>query len=538
MFFFFFLVTWVQNPQNTFGDLAEILKQLDRHSFVRLQEDTAAKAINGMLKTLDPHSSYYDRAEFSEIMASQLGSFTGIGIRVLKNHSHLYISEVKPNSPAKRAGLAWGDRITSVNGQRTTLENIDLLVDQIRGPIDEPLFLSIKTLQGERRELNLKRAEIQNTNMLQAFVFPLTAFEARTGYIKLNEFGETSGSEIQEQLHTMLQDGLDYLILDLRRNPGGLLPQATKVAGLFLPGRSLVVSTQSRNALESQQYFTSQDPPMYRGPLAVLIDQHTASAAEIVAGALQDHDRAIILGSQSWGKGLVQSVFSIPPGETGLALTTARYFTPLGRDIQGQFEDIYDYIQPDSGDTFFFKTKQAMDQFVTTRSGRKLYYTRGICPDVFYHDQTMVLAHHLSTVGFTLPLFLISHPQKDLMDFRSFFKAYREFFLYHNHFEIPITMDHKEAVFLYREYVYYLHQFVLEKPLDGEIMLDDPLIQLALSLWNESYAMSQACFENRPLPDQTMKHFMRTSRAFRTQPSIQPIIKPIAPNSSTGGHLN
>lgn len=307
---------------------------LIRNSYVEEvnTQDLVYGAIDGMLKTLDPHSSFLTPEMYEDMQADTHGEFGGLGIEItIKDHALIVVSPIE-DTPAYRAGIKAGDRIVKINGQLTQDIEIMQAVRLMRGPQGETVTLAIER-PGENDLLvfDIVRDIIQIESVKSRLL------DDNYGYARISQFQDRTGLDLQSHLKVLRSgttDGLAGLILDLRNNPGGLLDQAVEVADLFL-SEGLIVYTEGRDN-ESQLKFTAkgaETEPDY--PLVVLINGGSASAAEIVAGALQDHGRAIVLGEQSFGKGSVQTI--IPLGDdSGLRLTTARYFTPSGRSIQAR----------------------------------------------------------------------------------------------------------------------------------------------------------------------------------------------------------
>ncbi len=289
-------------------------------------------AIRGMLSTLDPHSSFLTPEMYEEMQADTHGEFGGLGIEITVKDGELIIVSPIEDTPAYIAGIKPGDKIIKINGQPTRDIGVMEAVRLMRGPKGEAITISIHRLGADQlQDFTIIRDIIKiksvKSNLLQG----------RYGYVRIAQFQDRTSSDLKEHLLELRQDNdgrLDGVILDLRNNPGGLLNQAVAVTDLFLE-EGLIVYTEGRD-VESKMTFSAQQigtEPEY--PLVVLINGGSASAAEIVAGALQDHGRAIILGEQSFGKGSVQTI--IPLGDkSGLRLTTARYFTPSGRSIQAR----------------------------------------------------------------------------------------------------------------------------------------------------------------------------------------------------------
>ncbi len=289
-------------------------------------------AISGMLSTLDPHSSFLTPDMYKEMQADTHGEFGGLGIEITIKDGELIIVSPIEDTPADTAGIQAGDRIIKIDGKPA--RDIDFMeaVRMMRGPKGEAITISIRRGDEEKlREFNLVRDIIQVQSVKSKL------FQGQFGYVRISQFQDRTGSDLKEHLQRLRHDKGDQLhgvILDLRNNPGGLLDQAVAVSDLFLKD-GLIVYTEGRE-VESQLKFSAQPAgtePDY--PLIVLLNGGSASAAEIVAGALQDHHRAIILGEQSFGKGSVQTIIPLDDS-SGLRLTTARYFTPSGRSIQAR----------------------------------------------------------------------------------------------------------------------------------------------------------------------------------------------------------
>ncbi|MDX2495390.1 MAG: S41 family peptidase [Desulfuromusa sp.] len=289
-------------------------------------------AIRGMLNTLDPHSSFLTPEMYKEMQADTHGEFGGLGIEITIKDGELIIVSPIEDTPAYAVGVKAGDQIVKIDGKPT--RDIDFMeaVRMLRGPKGEAITISIhRSDEDKLREFTIIRDIIQVQSVKSNFL------QGHFGYVRVSQFQDRTGSDLKEHLRSLRNDNGDQLrgmILDLRNNPGGLLDQAVAVSDLFL-SEGLIVYTEGREA-EAQLTFSAQPAgtePDY--PLIVMINGGSASAAEIVAGALQDHNRAIILGEQSFGKGSVQTV--IPLDDlSGLRLTTARYFTPSGRSIQAR----------------------------------------------------------------------------------------------------------------------------------------------------------------------------------------------------------
>lgn len=289
-------------------------------------------AIAGMLDSLDPHSSFLSKDAFENIQDSSAGQYGGLGIEVVPEDNAIRIITPIDDSPAKRAGILAGDQILKIN--RTPLQNIKAedAMELMRGEVGENVHLTIRREgESELLEFDLVREIIQLSSVYIRWLgdgmvsLRITSFQSRTGYDLIDAI---------EDIREKHEGKIEGLVLDMRNNPGGMLAAANAVSDAFMH-QGTIVSTRGRNALINAEYSASKGDVLYGAPIVVLINGGSASAAEIVAGALQDHNRAIIMGTRSFGKGSVQTLMPIGTG-TALKLTTARYYTPSGRSIQGK----------------------------------------------------------------------------------------------------------------------------------------------------------------------------------------------------------
>jgi carboxyl-terminal processing protease len=297
-------------------------------------------AIQGMLWTLDPHSNFFAPEEYRRLMQDQESRFTGIGVSILRHRDGVYVQTPIEGTPAANAGLRFGDRIVEVDGKDARDWTTQQVSKAVRGPEGEPVSIKVERA-GNQSALyfTIKRGSVPQPSIRNSFMV-----RPGVGYIGLTGgFTQTTADELAASLDELSRQGMQQLVLDLRGNPGGLLDQAIKVVSHFIPRGKAVVSVRSRDAEETRVFQnTYYDPVNY--PLVVLVNGGSASASEIVSGALQDHGRAIVVGETTFGKGLVQRVFNLPYG-AGLTLTTAKYYTPYGRLIQRSYAggSLYDY---------------------------------------------------------------------------------------------------------------------------------------------------------------------------------------------------
>ncbi len=313
-------------------------------------EKATQAAIQGMLFTLDPHSVYFSTTEFRKLKEDQSSSFVGIGVQILRHDDGVYIQSVVEGTPASRSGLRFGDRIVEVDGKDARDWSSDEVSKNVRGERGKDVRLKVERA-GEEAAVNVKivRDSVPLPSIRNAFMLG-----SNTGYVGLvGGFQHTTDDELREAIASLKKDGMRQLVLDLRNNPGGLLDQAIDVSSEFLPRDKVIVSVKGRSEYHEPAIYKSNGTDPEELPLVVLINRNTASASEIVAGAIQDHGRGLVVGETSFGKGLVQHVFQLP-FNTGLTLTTARYYTPYGRSLQRDYSSgsLYDYyVRHDQNDT-------------------------------------------------------------------------------------------------------------------------------------------------------------------------------------------
>lgn len=285
-------------------------------------------ALTGMLGELDPHSQFLSREDYTRTSEELSNEFGGVGVQVEQRDGHIVVIAPIADTPADRAGLRRGDRLVRVDGQDINPLAMDRAVRLIRGPPGTDVTVTVfRPSQDSTLDFTLKRERIRLKSVRLATVGP-----DGIGYLQVTQFSERTGREFAEALAGLEQQGLRALVLDLRSNPGGLLDAAVEVCEAFFPRGELIVYTQGRTPASRDEFKSRSRGPVRTYPLAVLVNGGTASAAEIVAGALKDTKRAVVVGERTFGKGSVQSVFELRDGE-GLRLTTARYYTPAGLTI-------------------------------------------------------------------------------------------------------------------------------------------------------------------------------------------------------------
>ncbi|HEV2883255.1 MAG TPA: S41 family peptidase [Pyrinomonadaceae bacterium] len=364
-------------------------------------EKATQAAIQGMLSTLDPHSMYFPYNEFRKLKEDQDSRFFGIGVTIVQHRDGVYIQSAVEGTPAGRLGLRYGDRILEVDGKDARDWSSEQVSKRVRGARGEAVTLKVDRAGSEAPlYFTIIRDSVPLPSIRNAYML-----KPGTGYVGLTGgFQTTSDEELREAMDKLKSQGMRQLILDMRGNPGGLLNQAIDVASEFLPRGQVVVSVKGRTDYSDPIIYKSSGSDPEDVPLVILINRGSASASEIVAGAIQDHGRGLIVGETSFGKGLVQHVFQLP-FNTGLTLTTARYYTPYGRSLQRDYSSgsLYDYYtrheeEPEtkpatSASPSIRKVDSPLAQVsptphppsgppVKTAAGRVFYGGGGITPDI------------------------------------------------------------------------------------------------------------------------------------------------------------
>ncbi|GAB4234722.1 MAG: hypothetical protein Kow00109_07810 [Acidobacteriota bacterium] len=360
---------------STFTD---VLAQVEERSAVeKPTPELVENAIRGMLRTLDPHSSFFSTEDFNRLQEEQKGKYYGLGITIRAESPGsgrvVIVEPPAPGTPAFKAGLRAGDVIARIEGE--PIDDWDLneeVIPSLKGPKGTKVNITVERPGVDTPlEFTVERDEIPLYSIKYAF-----HIAPGIGYIRILRFGETTGDELDAALEKLDEANLKGLILDLRDNPGGALSQALAVADRFLDRGQKIVATRSRNGKENRDYRARREQ-RYHYPMVVLINENSASASEIVSGALQDHDRALIIGETSFGKALVQTIFPLE-GQRALALTTGRYYTPsdrlIQRDYSGGFLDYYAHRGENS------EPPEARPRY-RTDGGRLVFGGGGITPD-------------------------------------------------------------------------------------------------------------------------------------------------------------
>jgi carboxyl-terminal processing protease len=335
-------------------------------------------SIDGMLRTLDPHTSFLEPKEYADMQDRQKGSFYGLGILVTKRNDQVTVITPLEGTPAARLGIRAGDVISEVEGQSTDDLSLDEVVKRLKGPKGTTVHIKIMRVgMKEPIPLTIVRAAIPTNSISNVLML-----QPGVGYIRIKDFTATTVRELDDAIDKLKEQGMTKLVLDLRQNPGGLLDAAVGVADHFLDKGQMIVYTKGRTPDSEQSYLAPGKHQKLDIPMVIVVNRGSASASEIVAGAMQDHDRAIIVGETSWGKGLVQSVYTLQYG-AGLALTTSKYYTPSGRNIQRDYSSFYDYYVADDSDEASTEVPLKDRKQYKTDTGRTVYGGGGITPDVF-----------------------------------------------------------------------------------------------------------------------------------------------------------
>ncbi|MBA9079785.1 MULTISPECIES: S41 family peptidase [Rufibacter] len=386
------------NPQGTargYLKFREILSYIDREYVDTVNtEELSEYAINKMLEKLDPHSSYIPAKDLALAKSYLESDFDGIGVEFNIFRDTLYVIAPIHDGPSEQVGIQAGDKIIKVNGENMAgvkLTN-EMVFKKLRGPRNSKVNLTVlRRNESKPLQFSVTRKKIPSVSVDAGYMV-----DDHTGYIKVSRFSNGTYDEFKNKLSALRKQGLQRLILDLRDNPGGYLDHATRMADEFLAGNKKLVYTDGKGTKYDADYYARQKGDFESGELIVLINEGSASASEILAGALQDHDRALIVGRRSFGKGLVQVPISLSDGSE-LRLTISRYYTPSGRSIQkpydpdssNQYEN--DILNRYKHGEFFSQDSIKFDENLKykTAKGRTVYGGGGIMPDVFVPQDTL-----------------------------------------------------------------------------------------------------------------------------------------------------
>jgi len=367
--------------QTAFAIRNNYMEDIDADLMVR-------SGIEGMLENLDRYSVLMEPRDYDALMESTHGKYQGLGMQIDSRDNHIVIISPIEGTPAYRKGLRAGDIVWAINGQSTEGMESSAAADLMRGEAGTSVMLTIKRAGiAELMEFEVERAVIELKSVNYFGVIP----GSNIGYVRLSRFAEETSRELREAISDLNEKNVASLIFDLRSNGGGLLDQANETAELFLEQGREIVYTKGRNA-GTERHYTSNRPPLFPAdkPLVIMIDEGTASASEIVAGAIQDWDRGVIVGATSYGKGLVQGLFRIADDDTHVKLTTAKYYVPSGRCIQKPEKQSKHPASPltDEEETPDSLTVEQNREIYYTNGGRVVYGGGGIVPDVQVDRET------------------------------------------------------------------------------------------------------------------------------------------------------
>jgi carboxyl-terminal processing protease len=346
---------------------ASVFKELNKYYVDEVDPNKAMQtSVDALLKSFDPYTVFYPEDELEDFLLMTTGKYQGIGIQLSEINQQHHITFIESESPAEKSGLRIGDQVVAVNGVHVSDNPANDPAQLMKGAANVPLVLDIQRPGNPNtQKITLTRATVQIKNVAYAGMV-----QPGIGYIQLDEFNASAAKEMKSALIALKQQGMRSLILDLRNNPGGLLTQAIDICNLFLPKGSKIVETRGKIEEWNKSYEGLNASFDTETPIAVLINKNSASAAEIVAGVLQDYDRAVIIGQKSYGKGLVQVTRDLP-FHTKIKITTAKYYTPSGRCIQAvQYKNGSAIVHADSTNRTFL-----------TKNGRKVVDGGGITPD-------------------------------------------------------------------------------------------------------------------------------------------------------------
>lgn len=372
---FFALVStqaWEEDIWNlSMNKVSAIVDLIDQNYFESVDhEELAFSSIKGMLQTLDPHSYFLDPRNFDRMREEYKGKYYGLGILIQKQDRRLVVISPVEGGPAYRLGIRSGDIISHIEGESTEPISSNEAMMRLRGLKDTEVTITIVRDGWEDPfDVKIVREEIALYSVQYAFIL-----QDNIGYIHIRNFAETTTREFEEKMTMLRKQGMEKLILDLRNNGGGTFVQSIELSDEFLPKGALVVSIKGRNRYLDRKYFAEKNNQYEKIPLVILIDRASASAPEILSGAVKDNDRALIVGQNSWGKGLVQTIVPLAPN-AAVALTTAKYYTPSGRSIQRDYSNFEDYY------LYRKETPEDQREVTYTAGGRKVLGQGGITPD-------------------------------------------------------------------------------------------------------------------------------------------------------------
>ena len=506
-------LTVINNGSNRLNNLLRIIddQYVDKVNIDSLVD----KAIPVILSELDPHSVYISAKDVQAATDDLKGSFSGVGIEFTIRQDTIRVQNVVKNGPAEKAGVLAGDKIVMVDGKRFVGKQVtdEEAMHRLKGPKGTKVTIGVLRY-GHAKPISftITRAEIPTKTVTACYMI-----DDNTGYIKIKNFGENTYPELLIALANLQQQGFENLVIDLRDNTGGLLQSAVQVANEFLPDKRLIVYTEGRRS-PRQNYFSDGHGAYQTMPLTVLINEGTASAAEIFAGAMQDNDRATIIGRRSFGKGLVQQQIPFPDGSM-IRLTIARYYTPSGRCIQKPYVDGEDpnYAQDlieryEHGEYFSRDSIKHHGPAYHTGIGRVVYGGGGITPDIFVPEDTLGLTSYYKEAAMSGLILQFAFTYTD--NNRQKMKDFKEMLQLANYLKkqntVELFADYADKHGLQRRNLLirrshsllekYINARIIynmldEQALDEYLNIDDPCITTALRVFAR-----HAAFPTKPAP--------------------------------------
>ena len=506
-------LTVINNGSNRLNNLLRIIddQYVDKVNIDSLVD----KAIPVILSELDPHSVYISAKDVQAATDDLKGSFSGVGIEFTIRQDTIRVQNVVKNGPAEKAGVLAGDKIVMVDGKRFVGKQVtdEEAMHRLKGPKGTKVTIGVLRY-GHAKPISftITRAEIPTKTVTACYMI-----DDNTGYIKIKNFGEKTYPELLIALANLQQQGFENLVIDLRDNTGGLLQSAVQVANEFLPDKRLIVYTEGRRS-PRQNYFSDGHGAYQTMPLTVLINEGTASAAEIFAGAMQDNDRATIIGRRSFGKGLVQQQIPFPDGSM-IRLTIARYYTPSGRCIQKPYVDGEDpnYAQDlieryEHGEYFSRDSIKHHGPAYHTGIGRVVYGGGGITPDIFVPEDTLGLTSYYKEAAMSGLILQFAFTYTD--NNRQKMKDFKEMLQLANYLKkqntVELFADYADKHGLQRSNLLirrshsllekYINARIIynmldEQALDEYLNIDDPCITTALRVFAR-----HAAFPTKPAP--------------------------------------
>ena len=506
-------LTVINNGSNRLNNLLRIIddQYVDKVNIDSLVD----KAIPVILSELDPHSVYISAKDVQAATDDLKGSFSGVGIEFTIRQDTIRVQNVVKNGPAEKAGVLAGDKIVMVDGKRFVGKQVtdEEAMHRLKGPKGTKVTIGVLRY-GHAKPISftITRAEIPTKTVTACYMI-----DDNTGYIKIKNFGEKTYPELLIALANLQQQGFENLVIDLRDNTGGLLQSAVQVANEFLPDKRLIVYTEGRRS-PRQNYFSDGHGAYQTMPLTVLINEGTASAAEIFAGAMQDNDRATIIGRRSFGKGLVQQPIPFPDGSM-IRLTIARYYTPSGRCIQKPYVDGEDpnYAQDlieryEHGEYFSRDSIKHHGPAYHTGIGRVVYGGGGITPDIFVPEDTLGLTSYYKEAAMSGLILQFAFTYTD--NNRQKMKDFKEMLQLANYLKkqntVELFADYADKHGLQRRNLLirrshsllekYINARIIynmldEQALDEYLNIDDPCITTALRVFAR-----HAAFPTKPAP--------------------------------------